>query len=163
VDAHMGQAASINLVSHSLGGRVVLEAVKRMQLPVRQVCLTAGAVDNDVLAKQYAAAKAKAGRISVLASRNDRVLRLAYPLGDFGSDVLFGDQDSPWRGALGLKGPKPRETPPKVDHRQIPDAPAYDHGDYFPPGKADAAAGAALWNRAADYIRRALDGGPDAW
>jgi esterase/lipase superfamily enzyme len=163
VDANMGQAASINLVSHSLGGRVVLEAAARMRTRVRQLCLTAGAVDNDVLSRQYAAAKRNARRISVLASRKDRVLRLAYPLGDFGSDVLFGDDDSPWRGALGLKGPKPREAPPAVEHRQIPDTPAYGHGDYFPPGKADAGAAAAAWNRAADYIRRALDGAADSW
>jgi hypothetical protein len=170
LDAWCGGAVAVSFVSHSLGGRVLLEAVSAMAAPVKALCITAGAVDNDCLHGQYAAVKAKAGRISVLSSRKDKVLKFAYPLGDFGSDVLWGDDDSPWRGALGLKGPSPVEAEPKVWHRPIPKAPPlnYDHGDYFPP--SDAAVPPTPpgptppgWRTSVAYMRRALEDAPDAW
>lgn len=158
--AAMPRAESLNFISHSLGGRVLLEAVKTLARKTGQVCITAGAVDSDCLAKGYAAVKGNSERISVLASKKDKVLKLAYPLGDFLSDVLLGDEDSPWRGALGRKGPKPVEPPP-VRHRQIPDRLGYDHGDYFPP--SDGGGNPGLWNTSVAYMRRAVNGDIDAW
>jgi esterase/lipase superfamily enzyme len=125
-------AADVSLVSHSLGARLVLETAKRLARPAREVCVTAAAVDDDCLAtKQYADARAKSKRISVLASRQDAVLRLAYPAGDFLSDVFY-DDDSPNRKALGYHGPRPRALE-HVLHAQIPPEQKYGHGDYFPP------------------------------
>lgn len=161
LDDRMAGAASLNFVSHSLGGRVLLEAVKALSRPAREVCVTAGAVDSNVLHKRYLGAKDKARRVSVLASSKDKVLKLAYPVGDFGADVLFGDKDSPWKGALGLKGPNPTETPPKVDHRQIPSALGYGHGDYFPP--SDGSGAGTKWPISVAYMRRCIGGAPDAW
>jgi hypothetical protein len=155
----MPDAAGYHLVSHSLGGRVLLEALKRLGRRAGQVCITAGAVDSDCLATAYAPVKGKADRISVLASKKDKVLWAAYPLGDFVSDVLLGDRDSPWRGALGRRGPQPLEGAPVI-HRQIPGGAGYDHGDFFPPGDGGTAAG--RWTRAVAYMRRALNGEPDA-
>lgn len=153
-------AASLSFISHSLGGRVLLEAVRQIQRPVREVCITAGAVDNDCLSQQYAEIRAKVGRISVLASEADKVLQLAYPLGDFASDLFWRDNDSPWRGALGRSGPNPTEVPPLVNHRQIPKAAGYDHGDYFPPSDG---AGGTRWPMATGYMQRAINGAPDSF
>lgn len=161
LDATMASAASISFISHSLGGRVLLEAVQRLGRAADEVCITAGAVDNNVLSAQYLAAKGKANRVSVLSSRSDSVLKLAYPLGDFGSDVLFGDKDSPWRGALGLKGPHPFEAPPKVRHRPIDKALGFGHGDYFPPSDGTSAPG--RWSKSVAYMRRCVNREPDSW
>lgn len=158
--AAMPDAARFNFISHSLGGRLLLEAVARLGSKAGEVCITAGAVDSNCLANDYAAVKRACERLSVLASRKDKVLRTAYPLGDFLSDVFFGDKDSPWRGALGREGPKPIEAAP-VRHRQIPDKPAYDHGDYFPPSDVDGKPG--QWNASVAYMRRAMNGEADAW
>lgn len=165
IDANMAAAAAVSIVSHSLGGHLLLETAKTVRRPLNELCVTAGAVDNNCLSLEYVAAKSASRRISVLSSRGDRTLRLAYPLGDFGSDVFWGDDDSPWRGALGLKGPHPVEAPPKVEHQPIPHEPrkaAYDHGHYFPPGGFGAAQ-TGKWTRAAAFIRRCLDGAPRSW
>jgi esterase/lipase superfamily enzyme len=160
LNRRMTGAASFAFISHSLGGRLLLEAVQRLNLPVREVCVTAGAVDDDCLTSQYAPAKIKAGRVSVLASKSDRVLQLAYPLGDFASDLFWRDHDSPWRGALGRSGPHPTEARPPVFHRQIPTDKKYGHGDYFPPSDG---AGGTRWPASVQYMRRAINGLPDSW
>ena len=160
--AAMPQAASFNFVSHSLGGRVLLEAVRTLERSAAQVCITAGAVDDDVLSASYAEVKGKAERISVLTSTKDVVLRAAYPLGDFVTDVFLGDRDSPWHGALGRKGPNPAEVPPGVTTCRIPTDPAYGHGDYFPPGNGGV--GNGRWKKSVDYMSRALKGDePTRW
>jgi len=163
LNTRMARAASLSFISHSLGGRVLLEAVKGLARPAREVVITAGAVDDDVLARQYVAVKAKIARLSVLSSAKDKVLRLAYPLGDFASDVFWGDKDSPWHGALGLHGPNPTEIFPGVTPRQIPDKPPYGHGDYFPPSDPAPPKPGGAWERSARYMRQAVNGGGDAW
>ena len=80
------------------------------------------------------AAFANAEVISVLASRKDRVLQLAYPVGDPIADLLNLHQ-SPFRTALGRKGP-PEPIGATAPPWQIPDADDYDHGDYLPPSAA---------------------------
>ncbi len=155
------RAQSFSFVSHSLGGRLLLQAVRSLARPAGEVCITAGAVDDDALVKEFAALKDKARRVSVLTSRRDKVLLGAYPLGDLISDLFLGDKHSPWHGALGFYGPNPAGAPGNMTHRPIPKALGYDHGDYFPPTDGSAAAG--KWQAAAAYMRRAINGEPDIW
>jgi len=154
VNERLRAAAAVSFLSHSLGGRVVLEAVTHLERRAREVCLTAPAVDDDCLGTaQYSAARANADRVSVLASTSDKVLRLAYPVGDFISDVLY-DHDSPWRLALGYHGPRPLG----LDHvapAQIPAAQGYDHGDYF--------STTSRATRSERFMSEALQGLPHAW
>lgn len=161
-------ANSISIISHSLGGRALLETVKNLDLPAGQLCITAGAVDGDCLDGQYQNVRGNAARIAVLSSTRDKVLRLAYPAGDLVSDVLLGDNDNPWRSALGLKGPKRPVTKP-VFSQPIPadagtDRKGYDHGDYFPPGDFDGSLPAdSKWVQAARYMRRIVTTQPTYW
>ncbi len=148
-------AAAVSFLSHSLGGRLVLEAVKNLRRRAHEVCLTAAAVDDDCLGTaQYLAARANADRVSVLASRRDRVLRIAYPVGDFVSDLLFRDDDSPFRLALGYHGPRPFGLE-HVAPAQIPDTDGYDHGDYF--------SASPMGARAERFMSEALRGVPHVW
>lgn len=168
VNEQLRGAESVSLISHSLGGRVLLEALAGLERPARSVCIGAGAVDNDCLQGQYKTSTSQARRLSVLASERDKVLKLAYPLGDFASDFLWRDNGSPWRGALGLKGPRTALPNPPVSHRQIHRDDNYDHGDYFPPSAWPEPASkpgdpAPRWREAAAYMRRCIDGAPDSW
>src|SRR5579863_7031136 len=63
-------AQSISFLSHSLGARLVLEAVAHLGRQARAVCLMAGAINRDCLTAEYARAAANAAAISVLASHN---------------------------------------------------------------------------------------------
>ena len=114
------------------------------------------AVDDDVLtSKQYAAAYDHCETVHVLSSRCDQVLKFAYPAGDFFSDI-FGDNDSPFTGALGRYGPQPFPSGGHATHNPIPKADKYDHGDYMPsPG--------SKWPKVADYMRAAIYGQRPAW
>jgi hypothetical protein len=159
VNASLAPASSVSLVSHSLGARVVLEAVKHLDRPAREVCVLAAAADDDCLTSpQYDAARLNSNRISVLASRGDLVLRLAYPAGDFFSD-LFYDDDSPTHRALGYHGPHPHPKE-RTLHAQIP-GDAYGHGDYLPPSRLedpiDKQAKPIRW------VSEALAGLPHGW
>jgi hypothetical protein len=161
-------ANSISFISHSLGGRVLLEAVQALDRPAAQVCLAAGAMDDACLVKQYLKAARNAGRISVLSSMSDKVLQLAYPAGDFISDTLLGDNDSPWEAALGRAGPKAPFAAP-VFEEPIPsdagtDKKGYDHGDYFPPSEPEAPPKPdPKWSHAAAFMARVMTGGPLYW
>jgi hypothetical protein len=168
LNRHFASAASISLISHSLGARVVLECVQHLDRPAKEVCLTAGAVDADCMARQYLDAANNAGRITVLSSRKDKVLRLAYPSGDFISDVLLGDNDSPWKGALGLKGPPLPLQPPLIGE-PIPqdagfDRKGFNHGDYLPPRDLPSPLPSdPKWVHTAGYMGRAVTGQPSGW
>lgn len=161
-------ANSVSFISHSLGGRVLLEAAKGMNQRAKQLCLAAGAVDDDCLAGQYLQAQQNAERISVMSSMQDKILQYAYPAGDFISDVFLGDNDSPFEQALGRGGPKAPFAPPVFD-TAIPDnagadGKGYDHGDYFPPTdlpKKGAPAG--KWVNAVAFMARAVTGGAIYW
>jgi len=157
VNTSLSLAGDVSLVSHSLGGRLVLEAVKHLSRPAREVCVLAAAVDDDCLTSpQYDAARKNAKRISVLASRGDLVLRVAYPAGDFFSDIFY-DDDNPARKALGYHGPRPRAD--RVLHAQIPDH-QYGHGDYFPPADLNKPNGT---QKPEAFISEALLGVPHGW
>lgn len=97
----------------------------------------AGAVNDDCLTGEFASVPGKVESISLLASKEDEVLRWAFPIGDFVSELV--DHDHPWwESALGRSGPRQRP-----DHYQgpcqIPDQWKFGHGNYLqdnPPAPA---------------------------
>ena len=136
VNEHAGGAASISLVSHSLGARMILEALEDLERDARRVILMAAAIEDDCLANEYQRAAAKAAELYVLASRSDAVLEFAFPGGNLIGEILM--RGHPYcRTALGREGPS---KPVALDQRggiwQIPDDWDYGHGDYLP-DKAD--------------------------
>ena len=164
-------APAISFISHSLGARLVLEAVANMRQRAHLVCLAAAAINRDCLGAQYAVAAENADSIAVLASRQDLVLRLAYPVGDMISDILNPDH-AMFRGALGRNGPALPAPPHARLPWQIPDqdSPAhrgnFGHGDYLPPGsQALPNGGGAVgkWTASANFMGRAYRGQLHDW
>ena len=139
LNANATRAESVSFVSHSLGARTILEAVKRLDTNPRRVILMAGAIEDDCLAREYADAAAKAAEIYVLASRSDDVLKLAFPAGNLLGEILM--HGHPYsRTALGREGPaRPVPSNLQVAAWQIPDGWDFGHGDYLPSGKIAAA------------------------
>ena len=93
-------ASSFDLMSHSLGARVILKAMKQVvgnngEIFVENYYCTAASVDDEVLEKEeeFHNAIDKFGKILVFHSRRDGVLSFAYRLAE-------GDT------ALGLSGPE---------------------------------------------------------
>jgi hypothetical protein len=133
-------AGEINFIAHSLGSRVVLEAIRRLHGPgraVAQVCLMAAAVDDNGLADPaaYWQAGQKARRVAALSSKKDTVLRFAYPAGDLLQSFLFTADSSGL--ALGYHGPRRHRksktaVPGNVLDQRIPKARKAGHGDYLP-------------------------------
>ncbi len=150
---HLAEAQSVSFASHSLGARLVLEALVHLDRRARMVCLMAGAIDRDCLVAEYAKATSMADQIFVLSSHNDSVLRVAFPIGDAISDV-FDRGRGFMEQALGYDGPPSPADPPVVAPWQIPDADNYAHGSYLPPTDA------ARWTRVADFVGRAFRGQP---
>ncbi len=155
-------ARSISFVSHSLGGRLVLEAAKNLNRKVRGICLTAGAVNRDCLTAQYASTAQSAGGAATLASHWDMVLKLAYPAGDVFADLLHDDH-ALLTAALGREGPLP-SPPDSIHPSQIPDDsnPHYGHGNYFPPTGVNWPS-PGPWQKVADYIARTFRNPRERW
>lgn len=134
------QQPRISFVAHSLGCRVAMETVRQLRIlsiDVGQVCLMAGAIDNDSLADsaEYRSAAQYAGRTAVLYSPSDNVLKLAYPAGNLLSAFLHWTETSD--AALGYTGPHAASAPngsvpSTVLATGIPKAAGVDHGDYLP-------------------------------
>jgi hypothetical protein len=166
----LGPARSFSFASHSLGARVVLQALLGLGRPARSVTLLAGAINQSCLVGEYAAAARNAARFSVLASKGDNVLKLAFPLGDPFADILHDDHPI-GEPALGYAGPSPAEAALVEGPWQIPlPAPPaninYDHGDYLPP--SDAVAPPPITNPAsyipvAAYLANEFYGRPQPW
>jgi Alpha/beta hydrolase of unknown function (DUF900) len=130
LDATFGGAASISLASHSLGARVLLATVSKMSRPVRRAIIMAGAIDDDCLNTEFQTAAAKIGKISVLASRADKVLSTEFLLGNFFGGIL--DAGHPWwRAALGQGGPASPQPSNFQAPFEIPDNWDFGHGDYL--------------------------------
>jgi hypothetical protein len=136
LDTVLADAASVSFASHSLGARVVLQTVNRMSRPPRRVILMAGAIDDNCLNTEFQVATSNVGQISALTSKKDRVLELAFPLGNLPAGII--DQGHPWwRGALGRYGPTkpwPANFQPPFEigsnwdyghHHYLQDNPAY--------------------------------------
>jgi esterase/lipase superfamily enzyme len=161
--ANLGSATAVSFLSHSLGGRLVLQAVKKLKndnRDVRQICLAAPAVDDHCLGpgKAYDAARLKAGRTTVMASESDEALGAIYSAGSFAAKFV-GD-GHPFGTALGLKGARP-EPLARVALCEIPKDQNHRHGDYLPPGDP-----ARTNPRSISSIRvmaSAITGGPIAW
>ena len=156
----VARGSELSFVSHSLGARVVLETLKRLPATytIGQVCLMAGAVDDTCTAdpRDYRRAVIRTERVAVLASKQDRTLRYAYPLGDLlQAFVFFRTEDVGL--ALGYRGPRrtrKHAIPPQVYHEQIPDARGSDHGHYLPQNPLMPNPASAM-DFALDVLRRA--------
>jgi alpha/beta hydrolase family protein DUF900 len=148
---------SLSFMSHSLGARLVLEAVANLapSRKARFVCLAAGAINRDCLETEYAAAAANALSIAILASHKDTVLKVAFSLGDPISDILHDDHRF-FEKALGYDGPPPEAAPMLLGPWQIPDSYDYKHSSYLPPTDRN------RWTLVADYVKRAYLGEPQA-
>ncbi len=130
LDANFTGAASISFVSHSLGARVVLETISKMNLPARRLTLMAGAIDDNCLTTEFQPSAAKIGTISVLASKKDEVLSALFPLGNFLGGILAAGHPW-WHAALGHTGPS---SPRPANFRppfEIPDNWSFGHGNYL--------------------------------
>jgi hypothetical protein len=158
-------AASLSFASHSLGARLVLEAAKNLDRRARAVCLTAGAINDDCLIAEYAAAAASTAVVSVLASRDDYVLKLAFRIGDPIADLLHDDHAF-FRAALGSRGPAAPVPSNVAPPWQIDDSANYGHGDYLPPGDRIEPVGTLpqpRWIKPAKFMARAFRGEAQTW
>lgn len=93
----LSEKSAIDLISHSLGARVSLKALKEASKKLVQnyYCM-AGAVDNESLEsdEEFYPALNSAGRIFVLHSARDEVLASAYRVAEFDNALgLFGPED----------------------------------------------------------------------
>jgi hypothetical protein len=170
-------ARSVSFVSHSLGARVVMEAVGRLRVKARLLCVTAGAVNDDCLTGQYAAAAEQAVTTRTLSSTKDWVLQVLFRIGDPVSQLLdnlpgrLGTDDHALDAmALGRLGPHPAKPPP-VYAAQIAESDNYGHHNYLAPstqGYAPPPPGAALgdsekWFEVADFVSGVLAGNMPSW
>ncbi len=153
----MQDAATFSFVSHSLGARVALEAIRQLDKDARSACLMAAAIERSCLEKEYADAFAKTHSIYVLSSTKDDVLRLAFPMGNFFGHLL-NPTANPLSAALGYSGPT-RAIGNTVQPWQIDPELDYDHGEYLPPSvpgdpfpNPDGA-----WVKPARFVRRAFN------
>ncbi len=130
LDANFAGAASLSFASHSLGARVVLQTISKMNSPVRRTLLMAGAIDDNCLNTEYLGAGEKIAEISALASKKDKVLSMIFPLGNlFGGIIAAGHPW--WRAALGHAGPSNPQPGNFQPPFEIPDDWDYGHGDYL--------------------------------
>ena len=129
--------ASLSFASHSLGARVVLQTIQGLNpstLTVRCTILMAGAIDDNCLTAEYQTAASRIQALSLLTSRRDDVLSMAYPLGNPLQGII--DTGHPYRkAALGREGPDPpnpccARAPVRLDHPRRPQLPA--HGIHIP-------------------------------
>ncbi|MGD0891521.1 MAG: alpha/beta hydrolase [Terracidiphilus sp.] len=164
VDATFGAAASVSFASHSLGARVVLNTIAQMKTPVRRLILMAGAIDDDCLSTEFQQAAQNVGEISLLSSKMDQVLSMAFPLGNFFAGILAAGHPW-WRAAIGHSGPATQWPSNLRTPFEIPDGWEYEHGNYLqidgppvpqlsvpcdvpPNGSPEPAGGASGWQEA---------------
>jgi hypothetical protein len=167
---YFASAHSFSFASHSLGARVVLQALLGLDRPARSVTLMAGAVNQSCLVEEYAAAARNAGRLAVLASKGDHVLKLAFPLGDPFADLLHDDHPV-GEPALGYAGPSTAEAasidgPWQIPFPAPPSGIDYDHGSYLPPSDAvepPPTGNPPSYVPVATFISNAFYGRPQSW
>jgi hypothetical protein len=131
--ANFGAAASLSFASHSLGARVMLQTIRGLPETPKLASLTvlAAAIDDTCLVDEYRDAAQKMGKISVLASKSDDVLKLAFPEGNLASGIITRG-DPYWQGALGRYGPNPPNQPSALHGSPIlPDSWDFGHGSYI--------------------------------
>lgn len=159
LNAEAGGAASLSLVSHSLGARVVLQALSDLDGGVRRLVLMAGAIEDDCLEREYRDAAAKAQAIHVLASKQDWVLAAAFPVGNALGEIVMRGHPY-FTGALGRDGP-PQRAAVGADGGvwALPGGWDYGHLDYLP----RSAAGVPLAGQIAVPAPGAPAPAPDPW
>jgi Alpha/beta hydrolase of unknown function (DUF900) len=126
-------ANSLSFASHSLGARVVLEAIRNLSsmFKLKTVTIMAGAIDDTCLSDEYKDAAARISTISVLASSCDDVLKWAFPAGNTAAGIVTRG-DPYWHGALGRYGPNPPNRPSNLCKTPIlPDSWDYGHHSYI--------------------------------
>lgn len=132
VDTHFNDVASLSFGSHSLGVRVMLQAIRQLadDKTVRHLYLMAPAIEDDTLNKEFQDAAQKIKHVSVLYSMKDHVLALAYPAGNLVGGLLErGDPNL--KSALGRTGPSPQVSGNVVRNGRLPDGWDYGHSDYL--------------------------------
>lgn len=154
INRWLSSARSISLVSHSLGARVILTAIRGSKRRIRCACVTAAAVNAGCLTEEFNAASANCDRIVTLSSRADTVLRFAYPPGDLLADVLDPDH-KPFEAAMGRDGPR-MPWASWVRPFEIPECEGYNHSDYLPPGVAGEDDAHGRWQKSARFIASVL-------
>jgi hypothetical protein len=148
LSANFRGANSLSFSSHSLGARMVLETIRNIpsSFKLNAVAMMAAAIDDTCLSGEYKDAAARVGRISVLASSCDEVLKWAFPVGNPISGILTRG-DPYWHGALGRFGPNPPDQPSSLSRTPIlPDSWDFGHHSYIncmgavvgPPSEASA-------------------------
>jgi hypothetical protein len=130
INANLRQAASVSFASHSLGARVVLSTISNLSLPVRRLLLMAPAIDDDCLTTGFQTTAAKIGAISVLSSKKDEVLSVAFPLGNLFAGII-AEGHPWWRAALGHCGPAAPWPANFQAPFAIPDNWNFEHGNYL--------------------------------
>jgi Alpha/beta hydrolase of unknown function (DUF900) len=128
-------ASAISFATHSLGARVVLQTISDLvaSFRIRRSILMAGAIDDTCFTDEYRSAAHRIEEISILASRRDDVLAMAYPLGNPLQGII--DRGHPyWRASLGREGPaQPYPPAPQLQPDWlIPESLDYGHLDYIP-------------------------------
>ncbi len=150
-------AASFSFASHSLGARLVLETIRKLNRRTRSACLMAAAIERTCLEKEYADAFDKTDQTYVLASEKDLVLRLAFPAGNF-FGYLLDPTSNPLSNALGYSG-LAKAIGKTVQPWQIGDDLNYEHSDYLPPSTPDVPFPdpRGLWLEPAAFVERAFN------
>jgi hypothetical protein len=130
VEENFADAASISFASHSLGARVILEAISKMTRRVRRCTLMAGAIDDNCLNTEFQQTATSIDEVAVLASKKDAVLADAFPLGNILGGVIAAGH--PWfHTALGRSGPAKPWPVSFLAPFQIPDKWNYGHHNYL--------------------------------
>jgi hypothetical protein len=132
ISTYLVGADSISFVSHSLGARFILQTIVKLDgsIPVRQIALMAGAIDDDCLTAEYKDATARIGKIDILASVKDEVLSKAFPVGNVFEGII--EKGHPyWSAALGHRGPRKVIPGKPTGVYQIPSGWNYGHGNYI--------------------------------
>jgi hypothetical protein len=124
---------SLSFTSHSLGARTMLEAISNLgnAFTLKTLTVMAAAIDDTCLVNEYKNAGKQMKKISVLASKCDDVLKLAFPEGNLLSGIITRG-DPYWHGALGRYGPNPSNQPANLWQTPIlPDSYDFGHGSYI--------------------------------
>jgi hypothetical protein len=149
-------ARSFSFASHSLGARFVLQAIMAINGRIDTACIAAGAINCDCFAAEYAAALERVATVSLLASHEDEVLKIAFTIGDPFADLLHDDH-TPFRSALGYNGPAIPASAQILAPWQIGDREDYGHGSYLPSDGDD------RWMKVADFMRLTFLRLPSPW
>jgi hypothetical protein len=129
---NFGFAASLTFASHSLGARVMLQAIQTLadSQRVRNLILLAAAIEDDTLLNEFNGAANKVDRINVVYSWEDHVLELAYPGGNLiGGLIERGDPNV--KAALGRLGPSAPWPEKIVPNPRLPSFWNYGHTDHM--------------------------------